>query len=344
MRLGIMIGYSGARLELPLALVQGAEAAGFDSAWTSEAWGSDAVTTAAWLLASTSRLKVGTAIMQTPARTPSCTAMTAMSLDQLSGGRFLLGLGPSGPQVAEGWYGQPYGPALGRLREYITIVRRILAREAPLELAGRHYRIPYDGDDATGLGKPLKSILRASPEIPLYTAAVTPGGLRLAAELADGVFPIWMDPERRDLLAGPLEEGFAKAGRDPARFDLAPFVQVHLDDDLEAARLQVKQHLALYIGGMGARDKNFYKDYAARLGYAEAAAAIQERFLAGSKREAVAAVPDELVDACALVGPAGRIRERLERWRRAGERGDIGTMIVATSTPGAVDLLAKELL
>lgn len=343
MKLGVMIGYSGAKLELPMALLRQAEALGFDSAWTSEAWGSDAVTTATWALAQTQTLKLGTAIMQTPARTPSCAAMTAMTLDQLSGGRFMLGFGPSGPQVAEGWYGQPYAPALGRMREYIQIVRQILAREAPLAFNGEFYQIPYAGEGATGLGKPLKSILHGNPDIPIYTAAVTPGGVRLAAEVGDGFFPIWMNPERYDIFASPLAEGFAKGGRDPARFDVAPFVQAVMGDDLDACRMQVKGHMALYIGGMGARSKNFYNDYAAKLGYEAAAAQIQDLFLSGQKKEAAAAVPDALVDDCALVGPAARIRDQLQRWQAAGERGEVGTMIIGTTTPAVLEVIAGAL-
>ncbi|MBI5616030.1 MAG: LLM class F420-dependent oxidoreductase [Gammaproteobacteria bacterium] len=347
MRLGLMVGYSGARLQLPLETIKEAERLGFDSVWVAEAYGSDAVTTASWILANTSTIKVGTAIMQLGARTPACTAMTAMSLDHLSGGRFILGLGPSGPQVVEGWHGVPYGKPITRLKEYVEIVRKILAREAPLAHQGEHYQIPYRGLDGTGLGKPLKSILHGDPGLKIYTAGITPNGVRAAAEIADGFFPVWMEPERFDLFAEPLAQGFAAAGkaRGLAEFDVAPFVRVVLGDDLDACRRPIKEHLALYIGGMGARSRNFYNDYTRRLGYAEAAARIQDLYLAGRKEEAIAAVPDALVDACSLVGPRGRIHEGLARWKAAAARGEVGTLVVAGgASVEALRLLAAELL
>jgi F420-dependent oxidoreductase-like protein len=342
-----MVGYSGARLQLPLETIKEAERLGFDSVWVAEAYGSDAVTTASWILANTSTIKVGTAIMQLGARTPACTAMTAMSLDHLSGGRFILGLGPSGPQVVEGWHGVPYGKPITRLKEYVEIVRKILARDAPLTYEGEHYQIPYHGLDGTGLGKPLKSILHGNPGLKIYTAGITPNGVRAAAEIADGFFPVWMEPERFDLFAEPLAQGFAAAGkaRGLAEFDVAPFVRVVLGDDLDACRRPIKEHLALYIGGMGARSRNFYNDYTRRLGYAEAAARIQELYLAGRKEEAIAAVPDALVDACSLVGPRARIHEGLARWKAAAARGEVGTLVVAGgASVEALRLLAAELL
>jgi len=345
-RLGFIAGYSPAAIALPMDLVLAAERLGYDSVWTSEAYGSDAVAPAAWILAQTERIRVGTAIMQMPARTPTCAAMTAMTLDALSGGRFLLGIGPSGPGVVEGWYGVPYGRPMTRTREYIAIVRQILAREAPLEHEGFHYQIPYHGADATGLGKPLKSILHGNPALPIYTAAVTPKGLAVAAELADGVFPIWMSPERFDLIGPHLEAGFAKAGggKALASFDVAPFVQVVTGDDLAACRAPVKAHLALYIGGMGPRGRNFYNAYAARMGYASEAARIQDLYLTGKRAEAAAAVPDRLVDEIALVGPAPRIRARLEAWREAARAGHVGSLLIAASSIEALELLAAEVL
>ena len=346
MKLGFMAGYSPAQVSLPMDLVLEAEALGFDSVWTSEAYSTDAVTPAAWILARTERIKVGTAIMQMPARTPTCAAMTAMTLDALSGGRFLLGLGPSGPRVVEGWYGVPYGRPLTRTREYIAIIRQILARKAPLEHAGFHYQIPCTAEDATGLGVPMKGVLRGNPELPIYTAAITPNGLRAAGELADGVFPIWMNPARFELLGPYLEEGFAKAGggKTLADFDVAPLVYVVLGDDVEACRQPVRQHLALYIGGMGPKEKNFYAMYAARMGYEAEAVQIQELFLSGRKVEAAAAVPAQLIDDCALVGPAARIRDHLQRWREAGARGEVGSMLVGGASAAALRLLAEELL
>jgi F420-dependent oxidoreductase-like protein len=345
-KLGFMAGYSPAQVSLPLDLVFEAERLGYDSVWTSEAYSTDAVTPAAWILARTERIKVGTAIMQMPARTPTCAAMTAMTLDALSGGRFRLGLGPSGPRVVEGWYGVPYGRPLTRTREYIAIIRQILARQAPLEHRGFHYQIPYTGHDATGLGAPMKGVLRGNPKLPIYTAAITPNGLRAAGELADGVFPIWMNPERFDLLGPYLADGFAAAGggKTLADFDVAPLVYVVLGDDLEACRQPVRQHLALYIGGMGPRQKNFYAMYAARMGYEKQAAQIQDLFLAGRKAEAAAAVPAQLIDDCALVGPAARISDRLQCWREAGARGEVGSLLVGGASTAALRLLAEELL
>lgn len=343
-KLGFMAGYSPAAVSLPMEQVLAAERLGYDSVWTSEAYGSDAVSPAAWILAQTRRIRVGTAIMQMPARTPTCAAMTAMTLQALSGGRFILGIGPSGPQVVEGWYGVAYGRPMTRTREYIEIVRKVLARDAPLTHDGFHYQIPYRGDDATGLGRPLKSILHGDPCLPIYTAAITPAGLRTAAEVADGVFPIWMDPQRFDVLGPHLAEGFAKSGRSLADFDVAPLVHVVLGDDLEACRRPVREYLALYIGGMGARQKNFYHDYACRLGWEAEARTIQDHFLAGRRAEAAAAVSDAMIDAVALVGPAGRIRERLAPWQAAGARGEIGSLLVGGASVAALELLAEALL
>lgn len=341
-----MAGYSPAQINIPMDEVLEAERLGFDSVWTAEAYGSDAVSPAAWILASTSRIRVGTAIMQMPARTPTCAAMTAMTLNALSGGRFLLGIGPSGPQVVEGWYGVAYGRPLTRTREYIDIVRQVLARKSPLQHEGHHYQIPYRGEDATGLGRPMKSILRGDPAMPIYVAAITPGGLRTAAEVADGVFPIWMNPDRYELIGEYLEEGFAKAGgnKSLADFDVAPLVYVVVGDDLEACRQPVREHLALYIGGMGPREKNFYNDYASRMGYEAEASRIQDLYLAGKKVEAAAAVPDQLIDDCALVGSPARIRDHLQRWKAAGQRGEVGSLLAGGATTEGLRVLAEELL
>ena len=345
MKLGLVIGYSKSEFNLPMAEILEAERLGFDSVWTSEAYGSDALTPAAWILARTTRIKAGTAIMQVPARTPTSTAMSAMTLQSLSGGRFILGLGPSGPQVVEGWYGTTYARPLTRMREYIDVIRQVIAREAPVQYDGSHYQLPYRGEDSTGLGKPLKSILHGDPAMKLYTAAITAGGVKLAAELADGFFPVWMNPDRYDLFAPAIQTGLAAAGngKTEENFDVAPFVRVRMGDDLEACRMPVKQELALYIGGMGARDKNFYNDYASELGYEEAAANIQELFLSGRKPEAVAAVPDALVDDVALVGPPDRIRDRLARWKVAGDKGHVGSLLASGASSAALRLLAEEL-
>ena len=343
MKLGLVAG-SLAELYLPLEVVQVAESLGFESVWTAEAYGSDAVSPAAWLLAKTSKIKVGTAIMQMPARTPTMAAMTALTLNELSEGRFMLGLGPSGPGVVEGWYGVPYGRSLTRTREYISIIRQVLARKAPLTHEGYHYQIPNTGEGTTGLGRPLKSIVKSQYELPIFTAAVTPKGLACAAEVADGVFPIWMDPERFDLLEPNLNKGFSVSGNTLDNFEISPFVQMVINDDLDAARKPIKQHMALYIGGMGPRGKNFYNDYASRMGYADEAKQIQDLYLAGDKAKAAALVPDALIDAVALVGPAARIRERLQVWKQAGVARHVGRMMIAGADSKALELLAKELL
>ena len=342
MRLGLVSGQFGPQLKIPFDLIAEAEKLGFDSVWTAEAYGNDAIVPLAYIAANTTKIKVGTAIMQMPARSPAMCAMTAMSLDALSGGRFVLGLGPSGPQVIEGWHGVPYGRPLTRTREYITIVRKILAREAPLEHKGFHYEIPYHGEGASGLGKPLKSILRGRKDMKIYTAAISPNGLACAGEVADGVFPVWMSPEKSDVVMTHLEKGFAKAGggKGLESFDVAPFISVVVGDDLEKCRMPIKGMLSLYLGGMGARDKNFYNDYAKRLGYEEAAARIQDLFLDGKKAEAMAAVPDELVDEVSLVGPKERIAERVEAWKGS----PVTSMLLGAGQPEALRLLAELVL
>jgi F420-dependent oxidoreductase-like protein len=318
MRLGLMVGYSGAKITLPMEMIREADRLGYFAVWTAEAYGSDAVAPLAWIGAQTERVRLGTAIMQMPARTPAATAMTAMTLDQLSGGRMLLGLGLSGPQVVEGWHGVAYGKPLVKTREYIAIVRKILARKEPVVHHGEHYQVPYAGPDATGLGKPLKSILHGRAGMPIYLAAIGPKNVELAAEIADGWLPIFFSPAHYDAVYKPaIDAGFAKAGggKDMAAFDIAPSVPVALGDDVDACRASIKPFLALYVGGMGAKGKNFYYDLACRYGYVEAADRVQELYLQGRKEEASAAIPDELVDAVALCGPRARIAERLELWK-----------------------------
>jgi F420-dependent oxidoreductase-like protein len=334
-----MVGYSGAQVSLDIPMIREAERLGFDSVWTAEAWGSDAVSPLAWIGAQTSRIKLGTAIMQLPGRSPSNAAMTAMTLDALSGGRFILGLGTSGPQVVEGWHGVPFDKPLSWLREYVTIVRTILARERPLEFSGQRYQIPYRGPGATGMGKPLKSILHGRKNIPIYTGSMAPKSQEMSAEIADGLLLTCMHPERFDVIQSRIEAGFAKAGggKSLATFDVAPTIACILGSDLDACRKPLKASLALYIGGMGAREKNFYNDYIRRVGYEEEALKIQGLFLEGKREEAAAAVPDALVDALHLVGPAERIRERFAAWRQL----PIGTLIVGTQQIEAVRLLAE---
>jgi F420-dependent oxidoreductase-like protein len=295
-------------------------------------------------MAHTERMRFGPAIMQMPARTPAMTAMTAATLDLMSEGRFLLGLGLSGPQVVEGWHGQAYGKPLAKTREYVEIVRTIWRREAPLEHHGPHYDIPYSGSDATGLGKPLKIIVHPRrADIPIYLAAIGPKNVELCAEIADGWLPIFFSPQRfRETYGASLDAGFGRAGGDKSLddFDVAPTVTVLVGDDVDALRNMVKPMAALYIGGMGARGRNFYNDLACRYGFEAAAKEIQDLYLDGKKGEAVAAVPDELVDEIALLGPKERIADRLGAWRECG----ITTMILGAGQPDALRLMAELVL
>lgn len=350
MKLGLISGYSGRKINIPIKQVQHAENLGYDSIWTAEAYGSDAVTPATWILANTTKMKVGTAIMQMPARTPAMAAMTAMTLAELSGGRFICGVGASGPQVVEGWHGTPYGKPVTRLKEYISIMKQIFRREGPATFEGSMYQMPYTGPGATGLGKPLKSILHCEEDIPVYAATITPAGVAASAEVADGFFPVWMDPEQYHVFEEPINKGFAKAHADTGidknlgQFNIAPFVSCVMGDSVEECMVPIRGSMALYIGGMGARDKNFYNDYAKRLGFEEAAIKIQDLFLAGRKDEAMAAVPAELIDACHLVGPADRIKDRLQRWRDAGKKGHVSSMLIGSGQPEALELLAESML
>lgn len=343
MRLGLNAGYSGSTIDLPLDLIQEADRLGYYAVWTAEAYGSDAVTPLAWIGARTERIHLGTAILQMPARTPAMTAMTAITLDQLSGGRMLLGLGVSGPQVVEGWHGQPYAKPLGRTREYVEIVRAILAREKPVVHQGEHYRIPYDGPGSVGLGKPLKSIIHGRADLPLYLAAIGPKNVELAAEIADGWLPIFFAPEHyAENFGAAVEAGFAAAGngKSTATFDIAPTVPVVVGDDLPNCWMQVKPFLALYIGGMGAKSKNFYYNLACRYGYEEAADAIQDAYLQGDKVAAMFAVPDELVDAVALCGPRERIADRLQLWKDS----PITTLNINADSIDTVRMMAELVL
>ncbi len=339
MRLGLSLGYWGSRpAQEMVTLVQEAERLGYDSVWTAEAYGSDAVTPLAWLGALTTRIKLGSGIMQMSARVPAMTAMTAATLDLLSGGRVLLGLGVSGPQVVEGWHGQPYGKPLQRTREYVEIVRAIWQRNAPLTYSGAEYHIPIAG--GTGLGKPLKLTIHPLRErIPIYLAALGPKNIELAGEIADGWLPIFYSPTREATQLAALDAGLAKrAVSEP--FDIAPSVIVELGDDVAACRERVKPTLALYIGGMGARGKNFYFDLACRYGYEAAAQEIQNLYLDGKKRGAAAAVPDTLVDEVALCGPKARIAELLAAWKSS----HVTTMICTITQPEALAVMAELVL
>jgi len=341
MRLGLALGYSGAKMELPVDLVTDADRLGYYAVWTSESYGSDAVTPLAWLGALTKRIKLGTGILQMPARSPAMTAMTAMTLDGLSGGRMLLGIGLSGPQVVEGWHGQPYGQPLEKTRDYVAILRAIFRRAEPLTYSGSAYQIPYHGPDATGLGKPLKSILHGRADLPIYLAAVGLRNISLAAEIADGWLPIFFSPERySDTQAASVEVGLRKAGKAPEQFDIAPTVAVVMGDDLEICYNQLRPMLALYIGGMGARGKNFYFDLACRYGFEAAAHNIQDLYLAGDKGAALMAVPEALIDAVTLVGSKARIKDRLQLWRSSPAT----TLNVATHDRETLRTLAELVL
>ena len=336
MKLGVNLGYAppGTNPAELVPIVRTAEALGYDSAWAAEAWGTDAVSVLAWLGASTTTIKIGSAIMQIPGRTPANTAMTAATLDLMSGGRFILGLGTSGPQVVEGWHGQPWGKPLVKTREYVEIVRAALRRDV-VEHHGEHYRIPYDGPGATGLGKPLKLMLRPlRGDVPIYLAAIGPKNVALATEIADGWLPIFVDPER---FVDAFGESVAGA-RDG--FEIAATVSVLVGDDVQALRDSLKPHIALYVGGMGARGRNFYNSLVRRYGWEAEAERIQELYLGGQQREAIAAVPDELVDALSLVGPKERIRDRLEAWRET----PVTTLIVGSPQPQALEVLAELVL
>ncbi len=320
MKLAINIGYWAGGSGTDLSFVKEAESLGYSSVWVAEAWGSDAVSVLSWIAARTEKIKVGAAILQMPARTPAMTAMTAVTLNELSGGRFLLGLGLSGPQVVEGWHGVAYGQPLGKTREYVSIVRTAIARKHPLVHKGRHYQIPYRGEDSTGLGKPLKLMTRPKHPVPIYLAAIGPKNVALTAEIADGWLPIFYSPERAgEVYQRLLDDGFAKSAESAKadRFDTVASLQAIITDDIESARLRVKPLLALYIGGMGARGRNFYNDLACRYGYEEAANQIQDLFLEGKRMEAAMAVPDALVDELSLLGTKEMIRDRLEAWRES---------------------------
>jgi F420-dependent oxidoreductase-like protein len=317
MKLGYNTGYWGSGPPSgALDAIKEAERLGFDSIWTAEAYGSDALTPLAWWGAHTERVTLGTAVIQLSARTPSATAMAAMTMDHLSGGRFVLGLGASGPQVVEGWYGQEYPRPLERTREFITIVREIVAREKPVEFHGKQYQMPNPG--GTGLGKPLKSTIHPlRPRIPIYLGAEGPKNVALAGELCDGWLPLFFSPKEDAFYRQCLAEGFAKSGEEGKadRFEVAATLMVVPGDDVEQCANFVRPFLALYAGGMGARGANFHFEVFARMGYEAEALQIQDLYLAGKKEEAAAAVPLAMVEDVALVGPMDKIRDELQRWR-----------------------------
>jgi F420-dependent oxidoreductase-like protein len=318
MKLGLSTGYwsagppAGAEEQIATA-----EELGFESLWAAEAYGSDALTPLAWWGAKTKRIKLGTSIAQISARTPAAMAMATITLDHLSGGRFILGLGASGPQVVEGWYGQPYPKPLERTREYIQIIRQILAREKPVEFHGHQYSLPYPG--GMRLGKPLKSTVHPlRNDVPIYLAAEGPKNVALAAEIADGWLPLFFSPKSDKFYRQALGEGFARAGarRTQSDFEVASMVTIIVSKDIDAAADLLRPNLALYVGGMGAKGANFHFDVLARLGYEEECNHIQKLYLEGNKREAIAAVPRQMVEDTALIGPIEKIRDELQEWKK----------------------------
>ncbi len=342
MKLGLQLGYWGAQPPASAAeLVLEAERLGYDSIWTAESWGSDALTPLAWWGSRTSKVRLGTDLMQLSARQPTAAAMAALTMDHLSGGRFVLGLGVSGPQVVEGWYGMPFPKPLARTREYVSIIREVLAREERVTNAGPHYPLPYPG--GLGLGKPLRSIVHPlRPDVPIILGAEGPKNVALAAEIADGWFPIFYSPQHEALYIDSLREGWGRPGarRGPDDFEILPTVTVIVDDDVDRAADRVRPSLALYVGGMGAREMNFHFDVFCRLGFEAEATKIQDLYLAGRKDEATAAVPREMVEAIALIGPREKIRDDLEVWRASR----VTTMLVGAHDPTVMRLLAELVL
>jgi F420-dependent oxidoreductase-like protein len=328
MKLGVHIGYWGLGLtsEDQLAIVQEAERLGYDSVWTAEAYGSDAATILAWIAAQTSTIKLGSAIFQMPGRSPAMTAMTAATIDQLSGGRMILGIGPSGPQVSEGWHGVRFQPQLKRTREYVEVVRKAFTRE----------RLTYDGDTITlplpgGPGKALKLTISPVQEtIPIYLASIGPKNTELTGEIADGWLPTIVSPEHMDVLTEPLRAGAERAGRSLADIAIVPNATANVTDDIAGARDAMRPYLALYVGGMGSREKNFYNQLVQRYGFEEAAREVQDLYLDGKKDEAAAALPDELIDLVSLCGPEDHVRERLRMFRDAGSETLIVTPMAWT--------------
>jgi len=340
MKLGLSIGYSGAHLDVPVNLVQRAEELGYDSVWTAEAYGSDAVTPLAYLAAVTKRIKLGTGIMQLAARTPANAAMSAATVDAMAGGgRFIAGLGVSGPQIVEGWYGQPWGKPYWRVRDYVTIMRKIFRREGPVSHDGKEIALPYTGPGAMGIGKPLKSILHMNPDLPIYLATATETMVKLTAEIADGWLPMGFMPGAMEEYRPWLEEGFRRAGdgKSLKNFSVVASVHVQVDDDVKGALAKLKPEIALYVGGMGHKTKNFHNDIMVRRGFGDAARRIQELYLANRKDEAIAAVPDEWVDMKSLVGPPARIRERYRAWEDCGA----DTISVRSRQPEAIEVMAQ---
>jgi len=337
MKLGLYLGYSGAQMRLPVEKVQLAERLGYDSVWTAEAYGSDALTPLAYLAAVTRRIRLGTGIMQLAARAPAAAAMAVATLDALAGGdRVIAGLGVSGPQIVEGWYGQPWGRPYWRLRDYVAIMRKVLERREPVHHEGREISLPYTGPGALGVGKPLMSILHTNPRIPIWLGTGTEANVRLTAEVADGWLSLGLVPSTMKICRPWLEEGRKRAGKTLDGFEIQGRTEVIITDDVRGTLQRLKPRIALYVGGMGHRDTNFHRDMMVRRGYGDAAARIQELYLAHRKDEAVAAVPDDYCDEGALVGPVARIRERYRPWAECGITG----LTIVADQPEALELMA----
>ncbi len=339
MKLGLSIGYSGAKLRIPIERIQLAEHLGYDSVWTAEAYGSDAITPLAWIAAQTERIRLGTGIMQLAGRTPAMCAMQAQTVDALAGGnRVIAGLGVSGPQIVEGWYGEPWGKPYWRLRDYIQIMRKVNLREEPVTHDGREYQLPFTGEGTLGIGKPLMSIMHMNRDLPIWMGSGSEATVKLTAELCDGWLPMHFVPGRMEQFRPWIEEGFRRAGNGKSWSDLEIFGggPVYITDDVKAALDRVKPGIALYTGGMGHKDLNFHNQHMVQRGYPEVAERVQELFLAGRKQEAADAIPDEYVDEAGLYGSVKRIEERWPAWADSGITG----FRVQTDQEEAVELMA----
>ena len=335
LKIGLQLGYWGAGPDPKLVnIAQEAEKLGYDAVFTAEAWGSDVFTPLAWIGAHTEKIRLGTGIAQLSARAPTAAAMAALTLDHLSGGRVILGLGVSGPQVVEGWYGQPFGKPLSRTREYVNIIRQVFDREGPVENDGDHYPLPYTGEGSWGLGKPLKSITHPlRKDLPIFLGAEGPKNVAMTAEIADGWLPLYYSPYRQEVYSDQIRH--AKPG-----FEIMQGITVIINDNVEEALVPLKHSLALYIGGMGAKSRNFHNELVKRMGFEEAAERIQDLYLAGKKDEAMLAVPTELADEISLVGSVDRIKDRLNAWRET----PVSSLLVSTRSMGELRAFAELVL
>lgn len=340
MKLALSIGAGNAQMAVPVKHVQLAESLGFDSVFTGETYGSDAMTPLAYLAGFTSRIRLATGVIQLSARTPSNAAMQAATIDGMSGGRFICGIGVSGPQIVEGWYGQPWGDPSERIRDYVAIMRKIIARQEPVTHDGAQIRLPYEGEGSSGLAKPLRSILHMRPDLPIWLGSYTPKNLRLAGEIADGLTGGFV-PSELERVKASIQQGFDKAGNGKSfkDFEIFSAAAVVITNDVKAAIDSLKPRRALYIGGMGARAKNFHNERMVKRGYPDEAKRIQELYLAGRKDEAIAALPDEFIDEESLIGPPDRIREKFRAWEEAAENGLTGLKI-ASRQPEVLELMA----